>query len=472
MKHRLLPWLLGLLALVVVLAVAQRRVRPTPEVPARSITPAISIPDDNFRHLFATLSPQGDEAAAACAWLDGHWQPALVAPLLELRPFASRREEAERIARLIELHTGISPLPDSAPAWQWLWRTNAATLSGYAEFKGDLYSGIDSRFREYFATGRPATIRLDEIRWGGVRRDGIPPLRNPKMLQADEAAYLADSNVVFGVEFNRDARAYPKRILAWHEMVTDTIGGEDVCLVYCTLCGSAIPYRATVASVHHEMGTSGFLYRSNKLMYDAATKSLWNTLTGEPVVGPLVGRGIRLEVLPVVTTTWGEWRRHHPGTTVLSLETGHRRDYDEGVAYADYFATDDLMFPVPELDPALKNKDEILTVRIPGVTNACGGSVRNTSTRPSICTITLSGPYASSPAPDRSRSATSFCTVKASRSRPSISKSITSGDAMLYGRFATNFCGRPAAVRSAATNSSLSACFPASASPSIRRNFG
>ena len=370
MNHRFLAWLLGLLAFVVVLGVARRSVRSTPEVSARSTAPADLIPDDNFRHLFATLSPQGNEAAASCAWLDRHWQSALVAPLLELFPFASQRESAERIARLIELHTGSYPLPDTAPAWQWLWRTNAVTLSGYAEFKGDLYSGIDSRFREYFVTGRPATIRLDEVRWGGVRRDGIPPLRNPKMLPADEAAYLADSNVVFGIEFNRDVRAYPKRILAWHEMVTDAIGGEDVCLVYCTLCGSVIPYRATAAGVHHELGTSGFLYRSNKLMYDAATKSLWNTLTGEPVVGPLVGRGIRLEVLPIVTTTWGEWRRRHPETTVLSLETGHRRDYDEGVAYADYFATDDLMFPVPELDLALKNKAEILTVRIPGVTNA------------------------------------------------------------------------------------------------------
>ena len=370
MKPRFLPWTLGWLAIVVVLAAAQRLVRPTPVVPAHGTASAAPVPVENFPHLFATLSPEGDEAAAACVWLDEHWQPGLVAPLLELLSFASRPEEEERIARLIESHTGVSPLPDSAPAWRWMWRTNAVMLAGYAEFKGALHSRIDPRFREYFATGRPATIRLDEIRWGGVRRDGIPPLRRPKMIAAEEAAYLTDSSVIFGVEFNRDARAYPKRILAWHEMATDTVGGEDICLVYCTLCGSAVPYRATVAGVHHELGTSGFLYRSNKLMYDAATRSLWNTLTGEPVVGPLVGHGIRLEALPVVTTTWGEWRRRHPETTVLSLETGHQRDYGEGVAYADYFETDDLMFPIPELDPTLKNKTEILAVRIPGLTNA------------------------------------------------------------------------------------------------------
>ena len=179
MNHRLLPWLLGLLAL---LAVARRTVRPTPEVPARGIEREVSIPDDNFRHFLGTLSSQRDGAAASCAWIAEHWQTAFVAPLLELLPWASRGEQTERIARLIELHTGISLLPDSAPAWQWLWRTNAGTLSGYAEFKANLYSGIDPRFREYFAPDRAATIRLDEVRWGGVLRDGALRLNLNKIV--------------------------------------------------------------------------------------------------------------------------------------------------------------------------------------------------------------------------------------------------------------------------------------------------
>lgn len=122
-------------------------------------------------------------------------------------------------------------------------------------------------------------------------------------------------------------------------------------------------YQTELEGTHHELGTSGFLYRSNKLMYDQATKSLWSTLQGEPVVGPLVGKGIRLNRGHVVTTTWGEWKRRHPETTVLSLDTGHERDYREGEAYRDYFATDRLMFNVPRLDRRLKNKDEILALR-------------------------------------------------------------------------------------------------------------
>ena len=353
------------LALVVILAAGPRLLWAV-VAPGAGGEPAPAPALGEFQQLVQTLSPDPGQASAACAWLGEHWQPAFVAPLLELLPWAGEQEQAAGIARLINAQTGVDPLTRDDAAWQWLWRAEVVQRPAYASFKAALYSRIDPRFREYFAPDRPASIRLDEIRWGGVARDGIPPLRRPKMLRAADAGYLADTNIVFGIERNGDARAYPKRILAWHEMATDTVGGEDLCLVYCTLCGTVIPYRATARGVHHELGTSGFLYRSNKLMYDAATKSLWNTLTGEPVVGPLVGQGIRLEALPVVTTTWGEWRRRHPQTTVLSLETGHQRDYGEGRAYARYFATDELMFTVPETDPALKNKAEILAVRLPG----------------------------------------------------------------------------------------------------------
>jgi len=111
------------------------------------------------------------------------------------------------------------------------------------------------------------------------------------------------------------------------------------------------------------LGTSGFLYRSNKVMYDAGTTSLWSTLHGEPVSGPLVGKGIKLKRQSVVTTTWGKWKTRHPKTTVLSLKTGHSRDYGEGVAYQSYFATDEVMFAVPNVDKRLPNKREIVALR-------------------------------------------------------------------------------------------------------------
>ena len=108
-------------------------------------------------------------------------------------------------------------------------------------------------------------------------------------------------------------------------------------------------------------------------MYDHATHSMWSTLTGMPVVGALVGKGIELRSLYLVTTTWKEWRQRHPGTQVLSLETGHQRNYSEGAAYRDYFATDKLMFTVPALDPRLPNKAEVLALRFGQAGGQAGG---------------------------------------------------------------------------------------------------
>ena len=140
--------------------------------------------------------------------------------------------------------------------------------------------------------------------------------------------------------------------------------GSEMCIrdSYCTLCGTVIPYESVANGRRIRFGTSGLLYRSNKLMFDDATKSLWSTLEGVPVVGSLVGSGLELTRRSVVTTTWSEWRRRHPDTTVLSLDTGHQRDYSEGAAYRDYFATDRLMFQVRASDDRLANKAEVVVM--------------------------------------------------------------------------------------------------------------
>ena len=236
----------------------------------------------------------------------------------------------------------------------------------YAVFKGLLYGQIDLRFQDFFPQGTWATIRLDEVDWGGVPVNGIPPLVYPQHVAADDdrAAYLDDDDVVFGVAVNGERRACSKRVLAWHEMALDTLGDVELTVVYCTLCGTVIPYESVVDGEHITFGTSGLLYRSNKLMFDVETNSLWNTFEGVPVVGPRVGSGIRLAYRSVVTTTWGEWRRKHRDTTVLTLQTGHERDYAEGAAYRDYFSTDRLMFGVPRRDDRLKNKDEVLVLTV------------------------------------------------------------------------------------------------------------
>ncbi len=248
---------------------------------------------------------------------------------------------------------------------EWMWSLPYEPHPEYARFKGMVYGGgVDLRMQRFFPAEAKSLIRLDEIDWGGVVVNGIPPLYYPKVMKAADARYLQDGNIVFGISVNGEARAYPKRVLAWHEMAIDIVGGVELTVVYCTLCGTVIPYDSVVGGRRRSFGTSGLLYRSNKLMFDEETMSLWSTLEGKPVVGALVDTGLQLTSHAAVTTTWREWRTEHPDTTVLSLDTGHKRDYAEGAAYRDYFSKDDLYFEVSKTDRRLKNKAEVLVMRV------------------------------------------------------------------------------------------------------------
>ena len=292
--------------------------------------------------------------------IDREWENRYAPALIEYISLGAVPSLQHRSMEVLRKRTGQDFGYDLNAWFAWAWRQELRHEADYAEFKSRLYAGIDPRFARYFSGSHPATISLDEVRWGGVLQDGIPPLRQPAMITAARVSYLADTDVVFGLAVNGDVRAYPKRILAWHEMFVDTVGGIPVVGVYCTLCGSMILYESTVDNTVHNMGTSGFLFRSNKLMYDRKTQSLWNTMWGKPVIGPLADSNIRLPRRSVVTTTWGEWRRRHPETTVLSLDTGFQRDYAEGAAYRDYFSSDKLMFNSSRLDDRLANKAEVL----------------------------------------------------------------------------------------------------------------
>ncbi len=269
-----------------------------------------------------------------------------------------------RLLAFLEKQTG-QRFGDDLKRWRrWYWGRPYEPHPDYAAFKAGLYAHVDPRMAAFFPPGAQEMIRLDEVDWGGVGVNGIPPLDHPKQVPPGGAADLKDKNVVFGIFLNGEARAYPKRILAWHEMARDRVGGVELAIVYCTLCGTVIPYGAEVGGVTRTFGTSGLLYRSNKLMFDEESKSLWSTVEGRPVLGALAGEPLELRAYPVVTTTWKEWRGAHPGTTVLALDTGFERDYAEGAAYQQYFATDTLMFEVPRTDDRLDNKEEVLALLV------------------------------------------------------------------------------------------------------------
>jgi len=238
-------------------------------------------------------------------------------------------------------------------------------------------------------------VRIEEAVWGGVRVDGIPALVNPKMQNAAQADYLDESEPVFGVSINGDNRAYPLRILDWHEMANDVVGGKAVALAYCTLCGAGVLYDATAGGQTFVFGSSGFLFRSNKLMYDHTTKTLWNQLTGEPVIGKLAGSKIKLTVLPVVLTSWREWKREHMDTKVLDLNTGYDRPYQLGAAYGSYFGSPGTMFPVWQQSRKLPKKARVFALQMEGrakaypldALNRAGGVVNDRLAARSIVVI-------------------------------------------------------------------------------------
>jgi hypothetical protein len=250
------------------------------------------------------------------------------------------------------------------PAWvEWYGATDISPPAGFTGWKGDLFSRINSELGAFLRDDVPSRIRTEEIAWGGVMVDGIPPLENPIMIPADDADYLDPSEPVFGLVVNGDARAYPMRIMDHHEMANDVVGGVPVSLAYCTLCGAAIAYEGRGPDgTTYTFGTSGMLYRSNKLMYDRPTRTLWNHLTGEPVLGPLADSGFRLTVLPVVLTTWNDWKTMHPDSRVLSFNTGFERQYVAGEPYGDYYVSGDTMFPVWQRAGELAAKEHIFAL--------------------------------------------------------------------------------------------------------------
>jgi hypothetical protein len=298
--------------------------------------------------------------------LRGRGKPDVVPGLIQVMQFV---EDDGWIDRTLAGLTGETP----GKSWtDWmLWQEahpEIKPFQGFDAFKADVLAVIDPDFRLFLKPGVEHEIRLEEIAWGGVPKDGIPALTNPKHITAADATWLQDDELVFGVVIEGDARAWPLRVLDWHEMLNDVVGGVPVTLAYCTLCGSAILYDTRVPG-HDEpfvFGSSGFVYRSNKLMYDQATHSLWQQFTGRPVVGPLTGSGIELEVLPVTITTWREWQAQHPDTKVLSLDTGHERNYTPGEPYGEYFASDGLMFPALVADARLAPKDHVFALRVDG----------------------------------------------------------------------------------------------------------
>jgi len=332
---------------------------------------ADQVADETLMYAMAgTRMPTGQAASLVSMRLSK--DPKWIAPLIEMVRVAP---EADSFGTVLQEITGRTFGMDW-PQWvEWYGTTEHAPPYGFARWKGELfaeYTGHET-FRRFLHGDMNATVRVEEIVWGGVGPDGIPPLENPAFVDADTEFY-DPKEFVLGVSLGDDQRAYPLRIMSWHEMANDVVDGRPVTLAYCTLCGAAILYDGTLGGPESEevvttFGTSGLLMRSNKLMYDRATESLWNQITGEAIAGPLAGTAA-LQRLPVTTSTWGEWKARYPDTKILSPDTGHARDYSPGKPYGDYFASEALMFPVWRRSDRLPKKEVVFALIVNGVPKA------------------------------------------------------------------------------------------------------
>lgn len=249
---------------------------------------------------------------------------------------------------------------------------------GYLPVKAAIFTSVVGEWDRLFVDG---DIDWRHVSWGGVPIDDrahdatdepcncIPAADNPEVTSAEEATWLADDAIVFGIGINGEYRAYPRRIMEVREMVNDTLGGRDLAIPYCTLCGAAQAYFTDELPAGVErpiLRTSGLLIRSNKVMYDLVTYSVFDTFKGTAVTGPLHKKGVALKQASVVTTDWASWKRAHPETTVLAERLALGRDFD----FRNGRDADGPIFPVGDVDPRLSVQEDII-----GVVTASGQAV-------------------------------------------------------------------------------------------------
>lgn len=160
-----------------------------------------------------------------------------------------------------------------------------------------------------------------------VPKDRIAAITDPAFADdwSDMDASLDDGERVIGIVRDGEARAYPLAVLNYHEIVNEDLGGP-LLVTYCPLCGSGVTAERRVDGQETTFGVSGKLWRSDLVMYDALTNSLWSQILGRAIRGERTGDTLTL--VPSTITTWGQWRADNPDTRVLlpPPESGVIRD--------------------------------------------------------------------------------------------------------------------------------------------------
>ncbi len=351
-----------------------------PPVPEGPLSPAMQFA---LRVAFVdsvTLSTWDENQTLALAEIASSEDPRLAWLISDLMRFVpSERLNAaltdaasELLGKQLPLENSWGVLTDHLIAW------DIPAPPQYLRFKSAIFTGLVPGWDRLFVEG---DIDWRLVSWGGVLIDDrpydttdngcncIPAADNPVVTSAEDARWLKDDDIVFGIEVNGEYRAYPRRIMEVREMVNDTLGGRDLGIPYCTLCGSAQAYFTDGLPDGIDrpiFRTSGLLVRSNKVMYDINTYSIFDTFLGRAVTGPLAEKKLQLEQTAVITSDWGAWKAAHPETTVLLEQYALGRDPD----FRNGRDANGPIFPVGDVDPRLPVHEDVI-----GVVTASGQAI-------------------------------------------------------------------------------------------------
>jgi hypothetical protein len=205
-------------------------------------------------------------------------------------------------------------------------------------------------------------VPLDDFLPGGPPRDGIPPLDHPRVAPASAAdRYLPQNEPVLAVSVRGRARAYPIRIMIWHEIANDMLGGRPIAVTYCPLCNSGVAFDRRVHGRALRFGTTGLLRRSDLVMWDRQTESWWQQLDGHALVGRLAGR--RLRMLPAETLSWRDFKRRYPRGDALAQATGYQRPYGQNPYFRYDTGSGPFGFNGGPIDKRLPPMERVLAVR-------------------------------------------------------------------------------------------------------------
>ncbi|MBC6441237.1 MAG: DUF3179 domain-containing protein [Rhodospirillales bacterium] len=317
-------------------------------------------------------SKWGDEQLAALEQIAASGDPRIAWIISDMMRFVTGWELHLRLGDVAATLLGIETngQNDWGTITNRLIAWNIPAPPDYLEAKRAIFTSVIPGWDGIFVEG---DIDWRLVSWGGVLVDDraydttdrmcncIPAADNPEVSSIEDATWLQDDDIVFGIAINGEARAYPRRIMEVREMVNDTLGGRDLAIPYCTLCGAAQAYYTDVLPAGVErpvLRTSGLLIRSNKVMYDITTLSVFDTFKGHAVTGPLADIDFQLDQASVITTDWGSWKEAHPETTVLVEALALGRDFD----FRNNRDADGPIFPVGDVDPRLPVHEDIVGV--------------------------------------------------------------------------------------------------------------